>query len=178
MDALLANERRYRQRGFTLVELVTTLILIGILAAAVVPRFFGDHGFEERGFYDETIAALRYAQKSAIARRRTVCVTFTQTEMRFRVATNFGTITCDATDLNLPGPDGAAAYTIDAAENTKYGNLNVEYAAITVGAVAFPGPPTVTLNFLPSGASSAAAMIQIANFATPILVEAETGYVH
>lgn len=54
-------------RGFTLIELVLTLVLIGILAAAGVPRFFSSGGFIERGFFDDTLAAIRYAQKLAVA---------------------------------------------------------------------------------------------------------------
>lgn len=178
MRALLTNDRGHLQRGFTLVELVATLILIGILAATVVPRFFGTHGFEERGFYDETIAALRYGQKSAIAQRRMVCVTFTEKAVRFKLAGSFGATDCTAADADLSSPDGTPSYAVDATANTKYRNADVKFSAIAVGASTFPASPAVTLNFYPSGASSAASTIQVANFSSAITVEAETGYVH
>lgn len=62
------------QRGFTLVELVMVMIIIGILAAVVAPRFFDVNIFQERGAADQVKAALRYGQKIAIAQRRKVSV--------------------------------------------------------------------------------------------------------
>jgi prepilin-type N-terminal cleavage/methylation domain-containing protein len=53
--------------GFSLVELMTTLIVIGILPAFAVARFAGRTGFESRGFYDSAQGVVRYAQKIAIA---------------------------------------------------------------------------------------------------------------
>jgi len=55
------------QRGLTIVELVMTIVIMGILAAVVGPRFFERKDYGERLFFEETIAAVRYAQKFAIA---------------------------------------------------------------------------------------------------------------
>lgn len=69
-----AADHRFRQSGFTLVELVMAMVIIGILAAVVAPRFFGSDVFQERGAADQVKAALRYGQKVAIAQRRNVSV--------------------------------------------------------------------------------------------------------
>lgn len=72
----LRSGTQHRERGFTLVELVTTLILIGVLTAIAAPRFFDSpDSFSERGYTDEVASALRYAQRIAIASRCPVRVT-------------------------------------------------------------------------------------------------------
>ncbi len=52
--------------GYTLIELVTVIVILGILAAIAVPRFSDRVVFEERGFYEEVVASLRYGQKIAV----------------------------------------------------------------------------------------------------------------
>ena len=65
------------QKAFTLVELVVTLIIVGLLAAVAVPRFFDLQPFAARGFSDEVLAAVRYGQKLAVATGCAVQVTIT-----------------------------------------------------------------------------------------------------
>lgn len=63
-----------RRRGFTLVELVVTLLIVSILAVVALPRFADRALFETRGFVDQTLATLQYARKVAVASGRNVCV--------------------------------------------------------------------------------------------------------
>lgn len=98
-------------------ELITVIVIMGILAASVLPRFFDRNTFDARGFYDQTISTLRYAQKTAIAQRRLVCVTFpSASRIVLRTAANFADVTCN-TDLQNPSgtyPAGLTTYTVDA----------------------------------------------------------------
>lgn len=70
-----------KTRGFTLTELVITIVLMGIIAAIAVPRMISSRGFSSRGFYDEAQAVVRFAQKTAIAWRRTIVVCVSANEI-------------------------------------------------------------------------------------------------
>lgn len=52
--------------GFTLVELVAVIVLIGILAVTLAPRYLGKGGFAEYAVRDQIIAGARMAQQRAM----------------------------------------------------------------------------------------------------------------
>lgn len=150
-------------RGFTLVELIMVLIILGVLAAFAAPRLFDKQDFLSRGFHDETLAILRYAQKSAIAQRRAVCVTFNSTGV---------TLTMFVAN---PAPASCAAATAAQAPALALPFTPSGGTGLSVSPTPSPSP----LQFTPLGSTdqSSAITISIAN-STPITVEAATGYVH
>ena len=75
---LFSSRNENRVSGFTLVELITVMVIVGILAVAVLPRFFTVSTFEDRGSADQVKSILRFAQKTAIAQHTPVRVTLAQ----------------------------------------------------------------------------------------------------
>ncbi|NYE60460.1 MSHA pilin protein MshC [Duganella sp. 1224] len=65
---------RQRADGFTIVELVTVIVVVGILGAIGAARFFDNTAFENRAYADQVRSLLRYAQKMAIAQNRSIFV--------------------------------------------------------------------------------------------------------
>ena len=142
------------QRGFTLTELVVTLILIGILAAVAAP-LLSTSTIDEVRFYNETQAFLRYAQKTAISQRRNVCVAFTAQTVSATVSTAFGGVCSTA----LTGPGGTSPYSATAQHNAGFTAVPAAFIFDALGV------PDIAQTLVFTGASS-------------IIIEAGSGYVH
>lgn len=151
-------------RGFTLVELVMVIVLLGVLAAVAIPKIVGPSVFNTRGFHDQTLAYLRYAQKTAVAQRRTVCVSFTGSSLSLSVASAAGVLSCSA---NLVGPAGEVPATATAASGTAYSatpsNFNFDGLGQPIDA---------------TGTLLGRQTIVVADSGLTITIEAQTGLVH
>jgi MSHA pilin protein MshC len=141
--------------GFTLIELILVLVLLGVLAVFAGPKVLNIGDLNARGFHDQTLGLLRFAQKAAIAQRRTVCVAFTQTSLTLTVASAAAISTCNTA---LAGPAGAATVTARA---------GIQYTATPAG-----------FSYDGLGQPSAAQSFQVATVSRTITVEAQTGYAH
>ena len=67
---MLAKKRQLaisKQSGFTLLELVAVLVLLGILSAVAFPRFATFDSYRDRVFRDTLLTSLRLAQRTALS---------------------------------------------------------------------------------------------------------------
>lgn len=103
------------QSGFTMVELIVVIIIVGIMAAVALPNMSLMFGYDETGYRDKVKAAVEYARRSAVAQRRIACVTVSGSQVSLRIELTtpetVGSGTCataglvSSQDLNLPTAD-------------------------------------------------------------------------
>ncbi|MDH4451486.1 MAG: prepilin-type N-terminal cleavage/methylation domain-containing protein [Rhodoferax sp.] len=153
-----------RHRGFTLVELLLVLVIMGVVSAYAVPRMIRRHDVDAMGLHDQALATLRYAHATAIAQRRSVCVNVNGGSLQLSVAAQAGVAVCG---LPLAGPQGQAQLTVP---------HGVAWAQAPAGLVFDAlGQPLDAATLAPH---EAAVVWQVAGHARSITVEARTGYVH
>jgi MSHA pilin protein MshC len=154
-------------RGFTLIELIMVLLLVGILAIFVLPRLDLTRGFDEVGHRDALRGTLEFARKAAVSERRNVRVTLAGNNLSL--------------SIDNDNPEGAAAGTfprnlaLPAPDRHCGGPVNQLCAP---SGVTVAGPATLT--FSPLGRATAASYDYTVTGSTTftLTVEAETGHVH
>ena len=164
-------------RGFTLIELVMVLVLVGVMAAVVTPRFADQSAFDAVGYAQKLEGIMRFAQKTAIAQRQLVLVNIANTpNLADPTVTLAGasTTACTAAAIAIAvaapsiSPPPKTAVTVTTTPSTTsfcFDPLGRPYAA--------GGPPLVPMAKLRLDVSSASAQVM-----RTFYVEATTGYIH
>ena len=68
-------DKCHQQNGFTLIEMVTVITIVGVLAVVVIPRFLQPSNFESRSVSDQLISSARQAQQLAMSKASSANVT-------------------------------------------------------------------------------------------------------
>lgn len=176
--------RRFLSHGFTMVELVAVIVVVGILAAFAVPRFTQNEVFDARTFTDHNLNMLRYAQKLAIAQNRPVFAVLGSN----RIALCFNPV-CGTVDRvlapagsNSGSPATLAQCGTDRSWLCEGRPNNVSYGVNVTGTVLFfnaLGRPFLNGDVDPaSNFSRLSIAIGGGGPTRTVIVEAETGYVH
>lgn len=111
-----------RSGGFTLIELVVVIVVLGIISVTAFSRLEGTEPFEAVGFRDELVSAARDAQRYA---RSSGCqTTFTINANTYTVST---TVPCGGASQTVSGPGGAI--TGSAPAGVTVGNATVVFDA-------------------------------------------------
>lgn len=150
-----------RQFGFTIVELITVMIVIGILSAVAIPMMTGNT-MAGPAFRNELASTLRYAQKTAVSHRRLVCATVSASTVTLTIASVANSTVCNT---SLASPDGNSVASKDSA---------VTASGALVGILYFQSTGTITTNS--AGTVLAAGTINVTG-QTGIAVQGATGYV-
>ncbi len=93
--------------GYTLLEVVVVLVVVGILAAVLAPRFIGTSGFTGQTTADKLLMAARYAE--TLAQNQGVATALTVGSTTFEVTQNGTPVpnpTLQSTDFVVSFPSG------------------------------------------------------------------------
>ena len=151
-----------QKTGFTLVELIVVIVLVGFVALIAAPRFFSQPTFDAARFHDESISAVRYGQKIALAQRTNV----------FVVASAASLALCYDTACSTPilKPADSAAFVVNAPNNITLTGSSFSFTSLGQPASFAASPIALAANkTLTIGGDGTSRQI---------VVERETGYVH
>jgi prepilin-type N-terminal cleavage/methylation domain-containing protein len=97
-SARLQPISRWRQHGFTLIELIMVIVVVGAMAVFAAPRLLDLSAWKLRAFADEVQSTTSAMQRLALAQRKPVVATFSTLGVTYAyvAGTALASVTCPA----------------------------------------------------------------------------------
>ena len=126
------NNQKRRERkaplfltGFTLIETIMVIVIIGIMAAVAIPRFNAFYGIKLGGVSKKVVSDIRYVQRLAVSRHQSYNLNFSTNP------TNRYTVTVAAGGGYAKDPFSRQDFIVNFNTDPHYGGIRI--AATTFG---------------------------------------------
>lgn len=158
-----SSERR-RAAGYTVIELIVVMVLLGILSVSAMPYLGSATGARDDAWRDQVVTALWHARSTAVTHRRVVCVSFSANAVALTMARSNPASACE---LAVPSPDGRSNFAQSA-------NSEAATSVSPAGVLYFQPGGRVTTAL---GGGTAAQWTIFLQGAAPVRIEGVTGHV-
>jgi prepilin-type N-terminal cleavage/methylation domain-containing protein len=160
--------RHILQHGFSLIELVMVIVLVGILAASAVPRIESFYLARLAGAAKKTISDIRYTQQIAISRHTNSRIVFNPSTEIYTAQEEYPSASGNWTAIK--DPFAGANLTVNYKTDPQYSGINIASAN-------FGNSSTLQFNWLGTPLSAGTAVFDYRGNTRTILVENSTGLV-
>lgn len=178
-QALKPQHGYFLQLGYSMVELVTVIVIVGLLSLMAAPSLLDRTALDSRSLYDQLISALRYAQKAALAQNRYVCVSFDASSNVTLTYTASAPTSAVCAGASLMSPGTESGYSLSPPDGVTISITDAGNSPVSLPASFSFSPQGRPLVYVsPSGLASLKQTFTVSGYVDPIIVEGETGYVY
>ncbi|MDR7122119.1 type II secretion system protein [Rheinheimera soli] len=127
--------------GFTLIELIIVIMLLGIISATALPKFMGKGGIEEATVQDQMISVLRRMQIQAMQQTNTSC----SLQLSASELSPTGCTAAESFNLILPTDSGLSFSPAITLTFDSLGRLSSKPSSVTTLVILSSGVPTANV---------------------------------
>ncbi|MDD5668975.1 MAG: prepilin-type N-terminal cleavage/methylation domain-containing protein [Candidatus Omnitrophica bacterium] len=157
-----------RFAGFTLIEVIMVIVIVGILAGMAIPRFDSFYGMKMESAAKKMITDIRYVQQIAVSRHTNTRIVF-----------NPGNDTYTAQEETSPGSGTWNSITDPYTRSNLTMNFHADaqYGGIDLSGASFGGISTLQFNLEGKPADGGTVSLGYHGWNKTITIEANTGFI-
>ena len=164
LSHVLPSGRR-GQRGFTITELVVTVVILGVLSASAMSRFSNATSAQERGYADQVLSAIHYGHRIATVGGCDLRVQMNNAGLTLASWSTCSPVSHTGATTAIAHPDGSGTFVLAVPSGVTTGTLDIYFDA--------KGSPHTT-----STSARLTAATTLAIGPRTVIIEPETGFAH